>query len=105
MQHNFDSPEVIDAAVRKSTYAFMKEHESQFDEKLSKRTRNQACGLPDDAGTNKSKIVQGSHGTGQSELSDELKGAISSKWKELVEPITGCTCYDELRNQLNSTRK
>ncbi len=104
MQHNFDDSQVINAAVEKSTYAFMKEHESQFDEKLSKQARNQACGLPRDAGTNKSKIVQGGHGTGEIALSENLKEAISSKWKEVVEPITGCASYDDLRSRFKTKR-
>lgn len=80
----------------------MKKHESQFDEKLSKLTRNEACGLPKDAGLRKSKIVQGSAGTGSLALSDDLKVVIAAKWKEVVEPITGCTTYDELKTQFKN---
>ena len=101
-QHNFDDPAVIDATVARSTYSFMKENESQFDEKLTKRARNDACGLPRDAGTRKSKIIAGDHGTGKFVLSEEVRTAISSKWKEVVEPVTGCASYDDLRIQLRS---
>jgi len=102
VQHNFDKPELIDCAVEKSTYAFMKEHESQFDEKLSKLTRNEACGLPKDAGMRKSKIVQGASGSGKLALSDGLKAAIAAKWKEVVEPVTGCATYSDLRAQFQT---
>ena len=78
----------------------MKENESQFDEKLTKRARNEACGLPSDAGTRKSKIVAGDHGAGKLVLSEQVRTAISSTWKEVVEPVTGCACYDDLRKQL-----
>lgn len=78
----------------------MKEHEGQFDEKLSKLTRNEACGLPKDAGTGGSKIKQGSAGKGKTALSDSLRNAIVEKWKEVVEPVTGCATYEDLRTQL-----
>lgn len=104
-QHNFDHPEILDATVARSSYAFMKENEGQFDEKLTKRTRNAACGLPIDAGTRKSKIIAGDHGTGKLVLSEEIRAAISSKWKEVVEPVTGCASYDELRIQLTVRSK
>lgn len=99
LQHNFDRPDLIDSAVEKSTYLFMKEHESQFNESLSKRTRNEACGLPKDAGTRKSKIAEGASGKGKLALSDELRKAIALKWKEVVEPVTGCASYNDLRAQ------
>mmetsp|Transcript_127874 Transcript_127874/g.370067 ORF Transcript_127874/g.370067 Transcript_127874/m.370067 type:complete len:327 (-) Transcript_127874:79-1059(-) len=100
-KHNFCRPELVDVAVKKSCYNFMKEHESQFDEKLSKSTRNEACGLPPDAGTRKSKIAKGAAGSGKVVLTDELKAAIDAKWNEVVMPVTGCATYEELRMQFN----
>jgi hypothetical protein len=41
----YDTKERIKATIDRSTYVYMKEHESQFDEKLSESTRNEACGL------------------------------------------------------------
>ena len=49
-QMRYDSPERIQTAVEKSSYAFMKDNAGQFDEKLSKLKRNEACGLPPNAG-------------------------------------------------------
>jgi hypothetical protein len=77
----------------------MKEHEYHFDEKLSKLYRNEACGLPKDAGMANSKIAKGQ--SGKHELSDSLTAKIAQKWKEVVEPETGCSCYEELRKQLS----
>jgi hypothetical protein len=78
----------------------MKEHESHFDERLSKLSRNEVCGLPKDAGMSKSKIAEGKvqHGAG---LSPNLEEAITQKWKCTVQPETGCATYEDLRKQLN----
>jgi hypothetical protein len=86
--------------VKRSSFSFMKEHESQFDEKLSKLSRNEVCGLPKDAGMSKSKIAQGKtqHGAG---LSPNLEEAITQKWKFVVQPETGCNTYEDLRKQFN----
>lgn len=78
----------------------MKAHSSQFDEKLSKLARNEACGLPKDAGMSSGKLRRGTSGVGQSSLSPELQAKIRQKWKEVVTPVTGCETYDELRASL-----
>jgi hypothetical protein len=80
----------------------MKSHESQFDEKLSKLSRNVACGLPKDAGMGKSKIARGKEGQGKLKLSDELKDAIQLKWKTVLGDETGCATYEELRKKFKS---
>lgn len=81
----------------------MKEHESCFDEKLSKLARNEACGLPKDAGIKKSKIVNGKVGRGKLELSDHLKELINTKWKTVLERETGCATYEELRKSFQQS--
>lgn len=96
-KHEFDTPKIIQHVVASSTYSFMKAHEDKFDEKLSKLARNEACGLPKDAGMKKSKIVKGIEGRGKRELSMELRELITTKWKTVVEPETGCATYEELR--------
>ena len=78
----------------------MKDHESHFDEKLSKLSRNEVCGLPKDAGMSKSKIGKGKVQNGAG-LSSNLKEAITQKWKYVVQPETGCATYEDLRKQLN----
>jgi Sulfotransferase domain len=96
-KHNFCQHEVIQSAVERSSFAFMKEHSYMFDEKLTKLGRNEACGLPKDAGMQDTKLNRGKAGTGKAKLSDELQQAIQQKWKDVVEPVTGCTTYNELR--------
>jgi hypothetical protein len=86
--------------VKKSNYRFMKEHASQFDEKLSKIARNESCGLPKEAGMKKGKIADGRQG--HLDVSSEIKQEIQSKWEQIVEPVTGCASYEELRQQLKA---
>jgi hypothetical protein len=81
----------------------MKTHESQFNEKLSKLTRNEACGLPKDAGMSKTKIAKGKEGKGKLALSDRLREGISQIWKQVVESETGCATYYDLRKKLKKT--
>ncbi len=50
-----DSEERVKGAVERSTFEFMKAHNVQFDEHMGKK-RNAACGLPEDAGKNVSKV-------------------------------------------------
>jgi hypothetical protein len=80
----------------------MKDHSYYFDEKLSKLTRNEACGLPKDAGMNKGKIGTGKTRHGDVVLSEKIKDAIQQKWNEVVEPVTGCKTYNELRAKLRT---
>lgn len=78
----------------------MKAHASQFDEKLSKLSRNEACGLPKDAGMKGGKLRGGASGDGKEKLSPELQEKIQRKWKEVVSPVTCCETYPELRASL-----
>jgi hypothetical protein len=80
----------------------MKEHSSHFDEKLSKLARNEACGLPKEAGMRKGKIAEGKARKGALALSPEITAEIQKKWQEVVAPVTKCDNYDALREQLRS---
>jgi Sulfotransferase domain len=97
--HNFDNDEVIRHTLKHASFSFMKQNEYQFDEKLTKIARNEACGLPKDAGMSKSKITIGKSGHGTSLLSDKLRSKIQAKWNEIVFPVTGCRSYVELRQK------
>ena len=100
---NFDTDAVVKHAIENSSFTFMKEHEYLFDESLTKLSRNEACGLPKEAGTHKSKINMGEVGKAESEMSDQLKLKIQQKWNELVYPVTHCGTYDDLRMQLSAS--
>lgn len=101
-KYQYDKPEIVKVAVEKSSFQFMKQCSSQFDEKLSKLARNEACGLPKDAGMEKVKISEGKGRKGKLVLSASIKNEIQKKWDEVVLPATECGSYDELRAQLKS---
>jgi hypothetical protein len=99
---NYDESNRVAIAVKQSQFAFMKAHESQFDERLSKLARNEACGLSKDAGllSGHSKVRAGGTNCDQHAISSHLKSAIDMKWKIVVEPVTGSRTYEELRASL-----
>lgn len=99
--HNFETEQVIQHAVHHSTFSFMKQHECRFDEKLSKFARNEACGLPRDAGMSKSKLDKGIAGVAASRMSEELRSKIQEKWDAVVLAATGCATYAQLRQKCN----
>ena len=49
----------VEVATEYSTFAFMQKHQELFDEHLSKDARNEAMGLPRDAGRGNIKIRAG----------------------------------------------
>ncbi|XP_065179003.1 sulfotransferase 1E1-like [Sycon ciliatum] len=85
----------IAQAVHKSTFAFMKEHESQYNELPLKRNRNVAIGLKPDAGMNQGKVRVG--GGQQHLLSDRSKALIDEAWRTICQPVTGAASFAELR--------
>lgn len=99
--HNFNTENVVRHAVNHSTFNFMKQNQSKFDEKLTKRGRNEICGLPRNAGMCKSKVDSGKMGKGRSILSDNIIFQIEKKWNDVVYPVTQCKSYAELRLKLH----
>jgi Sulfotransferase domain len=97
---NFDSDDVIQHTLKYSSFLYMKQNEYYFDEKLTKLGRNEACGLPKDAGMAKTKISRGSSSVGSCLLSEKLRSEIQAKWNEVILPVTGCRNYNELRQKL-----
>jgi hypothetical protein len=87
-----------------STFEYMKQHDDKFDEKISKRTRNAACGLPPDAGLSSKKVRSGGVGEGALELSSRLKAAIRNRWDAVITEATGFSSYDELRQHFERER-
>lgn len=99
--HNFDTPELIQVVVEHSSYHFMQTHSFHFDEKLTKLSRNVVCGMEKNAGMDATKIAHGKVGHGHSILTEDLKDKIAQKWNQVVEPVTSCATYNELRERLN----
>lgn len=98
-KYTFNVDEAIHHTVLHSTFLFMKQNEDKFDEKLTKLGRNEICGLPKDAGMNKTKIASGKSGLGHHVLAENIRAKIQLKWTEVVYPVTGCRNYDELREK------
>lgn len=48
-----------------------------------------------------SKLRKGISGEGEKEVSPEQLKALDAKWKEIVEPVCGCSGYQELRDKIN----
>lgn len=88
----------VDTAIQMASFEFMKAHESQFDEKLSKLARNEAMGLPVNAGlTGGGKIRDGKSGGGRIQLSATLTADLDARWVKQMEPATGFSSYKALR--------
>ena len=88
----------VDTAIQMSSFEFVKAHESQFDEKLSKLARNEAMGLPVNAGlTGGGKIRDGKSGGGRTQLSATLTADLDARWVKQMEPATGFSSYQALR--------
>lgn len=94
--------DLIQMAAEKSSLAFMKAHEDQFNERLSKLARNKACGLPEDAGLRYSKIRSGEVDRAHIALSKDTLRLIQEKWEEMVGKATGHMTYDAFRAATNA---
>eukprot|EP00730_Choanoeca_flexa_P006127 TRINITY_DN12088_c0_g1_i2.p2 TRINITY_DN12088_c0_g1~~TRINITY_DN12088_c0_g1_i2.p2 ORF type:complete len:317 (+),score=60.91 TRINITY_DN12088_c0_g1_i2:2270-3220(+) len=92
--------DVIKTAVHNSSFAFMKEHERQFDEHITKTKRNPHCGLPVDAGMQGSKVQTGRSGAAKEAIPDDVLKAIDAKWSAVAK-ATGYATYEELRQGLH----
>ena len=88
--------DLLSAVSTATSFAYMKEHESLFNENLSKELRNPAMGLPADAGSSISKVRRGAIGDGSASLSPEIRAAIDQAWTDVVLPATGAATYEEL---------
>ncbi|EGD72479.1 hypothetical protein PTSG_11596 [Salpingoeca rosetta] len=96
---------LIDKVVEHSSFEFMKAHEAQFDEHLSKLRRNAACGLPPDAGMRHGKINRGESGAAKKTLPAEVLADIHAKWKQVVAPVVGCDTYAAFRDKVHAQQQ
>ena len=95
----------IRVALERSSLAYMKKHERKFDEHVMKNFRNEACGLPKNAGEGVStKVNTGSSVDGRRVLSADLKKEIQKKWDKVVYPVTNCATYEDLRLSWNAAK-
>ena len=85
----------VEIATRQASIDFMRRHGSKFDDNLVRRTRNAACGLPADASS--TKVRKGRVGDSKRELPARVAEVWRREWRRVVEPVTGCASYAELR--------
>lgn len=73
-------------------------HGSKFDEHILKSFRNEACGLPKEAGMMNSKVVASAP-----KLTPELSTVevINHKWQSIVQSATGYDSYESFRLGVN----
>ena len=86
-------PDAIRVAVERSTYQFMYDHRTQFDDNLLKSKRNNAMGLSADTGSSNGKVA--SAGGNRSLLDATSRSLLDQAWKEICQPLTDAENYDE----------
>ena len=94
---------VMTQAVEKSTFAFMKEHEDQFDENRFKQARNELCGVPKEAGKGVGKVRRA--GGERHLMSGDTKAALDARWEKICLPVFGAATYEEWRSNWHKELK
>ena len=95
----------ICSALERSSFEYMKEKWDKFNSNDLKRARNEVLGLVETAGMNRNKIRSGSTTEGKENLTERVLKALDSKWKEIIEPVTGFASYEELHKGLIESSK
>ncbi|WP_339106720.1 sulfotransferase domain-containing protein [Roseovarius rhodophyticola] len=88
----------IAVAEAQAKFDFMKAHETQFDDHLTRMARDAACGLP--PGSVASKVSTGKAGAGKPLVSDAVQAAFAATWTETIEAQFGFEDYATLRKAL-----
>ncbi|EWM30410.1 sulfotransferase family protein [Nannochloropsis gaditana] len=88
--------ERVRVATEHSSLAFMQRHRDKFDEHLTKEARNEAMGLPRDAGRENAKVKEGGVGAAAVAMSPALREAMQRRWQEVASESLGFGDYSEL---------
>ena len=88
----------IQCAIEQSSFAFMSQHQSKYDDHFLRHWRNEPCGLPIDASS--SKVRTGKSGGNESTVSEQTRTAMQTRWQEDVESTTGLADYQALRSAM-----
>mmetsp|Transcript_7889 Transcript_7889/g.22578 ORF Transcript_7889/g.22578 Transcript_7889/m.22578 type:complete len:168 (-) Transcript_7889:52-555(-) len=101
--YDTSNTDLIDLATENSTFNFMKEHERHFDEHTWKEANNVRCHMPQDAGLESSKVMNG----GRKPKPDlrELQELLDKKWEEVVTSQTGLKNYEDMRRAHSLEKK
>jgi len=85
----------------------MKKHSTKFDEHPLKYAKNEAAGLPRDAGLtgNPGKVRNGVSNSAKDVIPQCIMDQIDAQWNEVVTKVTGYTTYEEFRKGINKELK
>ncbi|MEH6636546.1 MAG: sulfotransferase domain-containing protein [Halioglobus sp.] len=86
--------ELLSIVKEQSSLPFMRLHNKQFDDHLTRDKRNQAMGLP--LFSNTSKVGQGASGAHRDYFSTELEQLMAERWRQEVTPRLDWKNYEEL---------
>ena len=86
--------QLLATVKEQSSLPFMRLHNTQFDDHLTREKRNQAMGLP--LFSNTSKVGQGVSGAHRDYFSAELEQLMVQRWQQEVTPGLGWQSYEEL---------
>ena len=93
----------VHSAVERSSFQYMKENWEKFNSNSLKQARNKHGGLKESAGMSRNKIRSGSTEEGKEGLSAHVRGILDSKWKDIVEAVTGFSTYEDLHKGIISS--
>ncbi|MDA9008536.1 sulfotransferase domain-containing protein [Alphaproteobacteria bacterium] len=87
--------ELLAITLEKSSHAFMKAHDRQFDDHATSDALDERCGLPPERQT--SKVTTNS---GKVVLTDRVLEKLKNTWAKEIEAELGFTNYDEFRQSI-----
>eukprot|EP00210_Caulerpa_lentillifera_P005283 g5047.t1 len=98
-----DDEELQELVMKQSSFEFMKQHPSKFDEHPLKHGRNEVAGLPRNAGLtgNPGKVRNGLMNAAKDTLPQSIIDKIDAQWNDIVTSATGYKTYEEFRNGIN----
>jgi len=98
-----DDEKLQELVTYQATYDFMKKHPTKFDEHPLKHARNEAVGLPKNAGFhgNSGKVRKGEINASKIILPAHILQKIDQQWKEVITAETGYESYEAFRAGIN----
>ena len=90
--------ELFEIVVRQSSHPFMMAHESQFDDNLVRRKRDDVCGLP--TGGSSSKVRDSNQRSTRPVVSPAILDQMELIWQEEIAGPFGLPNYQALRAEL-----
>ncbi|MCB9797022.1 MAG: amino acid adenylation domain-containing protein [Alphaproteobacteria bacterium] len=91
---------LISLATHQASYAFMRAHRDQFDERQGVARTAALIGLP--AGVETTKVREGRAGAGRATLDPRVLARLDEVWQREITPTIGAASYEELRRWLHA---